>query len=108
MYASSSARNAHTPHIIYRIKDGKTGKSYVGVTVKRPGLSVSENLKIRMQKHFSRAKKEGKDWSLCRAVRRDGRDSFSVRAIKTVGSKKAAHLYERGLTKRSKPDLNTL
>ena len=91
-------------HIVYKITIGS--KAYVGVTAVRKS-SVIKSLEWRWRKHVQRALVEGKDWTLCRAIRRHGAEAFEIQAIQVVRGKSAAHQVERDLIRKLKPQLNT-
>lgn len=96
-------RRSDRRHVIYKLE--VAGQSYIGLTVferteKRSALR-------RFQKHVSRAKRDGKKWGLCRAIRKHGSDAFTVSVVKTIRGKSAAHAFERKLILKLKPSLNT-
>jgi hypothetical protein len=94
-------------HIIYQAYCTATGESYVGVTAKTQS-TVNKSLWTRWRKHIWRALNEGKDWSLCQAIREHGADAFEVYILDTVRGKTAAHELERQLTVQLEAKLNTL
>ena len=48
-------------HIVYEIVNTENGKSYIGITA-AIGRRFHYSAKLRLQKHFSRARKENKNW----------------------------------------------
>lgn len=93
-------------HVIYELECIETGETYIGVTVQdgNPESSV----RGRFNRHISRARKEGKDWLLCEALRKYGREGFERKVLEVIRGKAPAHERERELTKQQKPELNTL
>jgi hypothetical protein len=79
------------------------GQSYVGLTV-AIGHAFLRSVKIRVQKHISRALVEDKDWSLCQAIRSAECIQYSV--IEVVRGRKNAYQREREVIATLQPDLN--
>lgn len=91
-------------HVIYSLS--VNGLEYIGVTyVDRS--AVSKSVIRRWQKHVRRALTEGKDWALCKAIRKYGPDAFEVCYYEVVRGKAEAHLRERELIRELSPSLNT-
>ncbi len=91
-------------HVIYSLS--VNGLEYIGVTyVDRS--AVSKSVIRRWQKHVRRALTEGKDWALCKAIRKYGPDAFEVCYYEVVRGKTEAHLRERELIRMLKAKLNT-
>ena len=64
--------------------------------------------KDRAAKHFYRAKKENKDWLLCRALRSlNDKSEIEVLVHETLRGKAAAHKREVELRRTLRPELNT-
>ena len=55
-------------HVLYRVICQDTGDSYIGLTVAQ-GQAFVRSVKVRWQKHVSRAIREDKDWSMCQFIR---------------------------------------
>jgi len=55
-------------HVLYQLTIGED--TYIGLTVAQ-GQAFLRSVKVRVQKHMSRAKKESKDWAICEALRSD-------------------------------------
>lgn len=89
-------------HVIYRMSIGD--QSYIGLTVAN-GRAFGKAVKLRVQKHISRAFKEDKDWSICEALR--SVDVVEYEVLEVVRGRKPAHQRERVLIKELEPTLNT-
>ena len=83
-----------------------TGDTYIGLTVAQ-GQAYLRSVKVRWQKHVSRAKCEGKDWSFCVALRALADCSWTYEVVEVVRGRKAAHQRERFLIGEFGPTLNT-
>lgn len=79
------------------------GKSYIGLTV-AVGRAFLKSVKIRVQKHRSRALVENKDWSLCNAIKDAELIEYAV--IEVIRGRKAAYQRERELIAEFQPELN--
>lgn len=99
-------RRSDRKHAVYAVVNILTGDCYIGITVTQ-GAAVKRAVKVRFQKHVSRAKQESKDWSFCRAIREWGAECFEPRVLEVVRGRKAAHQRERELIKTLNPTLNT-
>ena len=92
-------------HIIYELV--VNGLNYIGVTAKTES-TVNKSVLARAAKHFYRAKKENKDWSLCVALRAlNDKSEIEVYVHEIVRGKAAAHKREVELRRLLKPALNT-
>jgi predicted GIY-YIG superfamily endonuclease len=80
-------------HIVYEIVNTITGSSYIGVTA-AIGRRFNYSAKLRLQKHFSRARKENKNWALYNDMREYGQEVYDLFIVKIVRGKAAAHQYE--------------
>lgn len=89
-------------HVLYQLTIGK--QTYIGLTV-AIGQAYLRSVKVRVQKHMSRAKKESKDWAICEALRSDEVIQYEV--LEVVRGRKAAHSRERQLIEALSPSLNT-
>ena len=76
---------------------------YVGLTASI-GRAFLKSVKIRVQKHISRAVKENKDWTLCNALR--DADVVEYEVIEVIRGRKAAYKRERELIAEYQPELN--
>jgi len=89
-------------HVLYQLTIGQ--ETYIGLTV-AIGQAYLRSVKVRVQKHISRAKKESKDWAICEALRDSEVVQYEV--LEVVRGRKAAHSRERELIARLEPTLNT-
>jgi hypothetical protein len=92
-------------HIIYELR--VAGGNYIGVTAKTE-TTINKSVLARAAKHFYRAKKENKDWLLCRALRSlNDKSEIEVLVHETLRGKAAAHRREVALRREINPALNT-
>ena len=92
-------------HIIYELR--VNGHNYIGVTAKTE-TTINKSVLARAAKHFYRAKKENKDWLLCRALRElNDKSEIEVLVHETLRGKAAAHKREVALRRAINPTLNT-
>lgn len=89
-------------HVIYRMSIGD--QSYIGLTVAN-GRAFGKAVKLRVQKHISRALKEQKDWSICGAIR--DAEVVEYEVLEVVRGRKPAHQREREIIAEMAPTLNT-
>ena len=89
-------------HVLYQLTIGQ--ETYIGLTV-AIGQAYLRSVKVRVQKHISRAKKESKDWAICEALRDSEVVQYEV--LEVVRGRKAAHSRERELIEKRRPSLNT-
>lgn len=99
-------RRSDRNHVIYRITCEDTGDTYVGLTVAQ-GQAYLRSVKVRWQKHVSRAKKENKDWILCILLREFPNLTWTYQVLEIVRGRKAAHQREREIIAVENPTLNT-
>lgn len=92
-------------HVIYRM-EMDTGDSYVGLTVAQ-GSAFLRSVKVRVQKHMSRARKEDKSWNLYSFLRDNENVSITYEVLEVVRGRKPAHQRERELISELNPTLNT-
>jgi hypothetical protein len=92
-------------HIIYELR--VNGDNYIGVTAKTE-TTINKSVLARAAKHFYRAKRENKDWLLCRALRSlNDKSEIQVLVHETLRGKAAAHKREVALRRAINPTLNT-
>ncbi len=92
-------------HIIYELR--VPAGNYIGVTAKTES-TVLKSVKSRAAKHFYRAKKETKDWSLCVALRElASKDDIEIVVHAIIRGKAEAHKEEVRIRRAVKPNLNT-
>ena len=93
-------------HVLYRVECIDTGDSYIGVTV-AIGQAFLRSVKVRWQKHVSRAMNENKNWSFCAALRDNADAEWRYEVLEVVRGRKPAHQRERQLIAEFSPTLNT-
>lgn len=93
-------------HVIYQVTCVDTGDTYIGLTVAN-GRAFLKSVKVRWQKHVSRAVRETKDWNFCRALRELVDCEWQYEVIEVVRGRKSAHERERELISEYEPSLNT-
>ena len=92
-------------HIIYELR--VPGGNYIGVTAKTD-TTVLKSVRSRAAKHFYRAKTEGKNWSLCVALRElADKTEIEILVHEIVRGKAEAHKREVEIRRAVKPTLNT-
>lgn len=92
-------------HIIYELI--VNGLNYIGVTAKTES-TVMRSVQVRANKHWYRAQKENKDWSLCVALRElASKEQIEIRVHEIVRGKAAAHKREVEIRRALRPVLNT-
>jgi hypothetical protein len=92
-------------HIIYELR--VPAGNYIGVTAKTES-TVAKSVRVRANKHFYRAKKENKDWTLCVALRElDNKMDIEIVVHAIVRGKAEAHKEEVRIRRAVKPNLNT-
>ena len=89
-------------HVIYRVLIGD--QSYIGLTVSN-GRAFTKAVKLRVQKHISRAFKEDKEWAMCEAIR--SAEVVEYEVLEVIRGRKPAHQRERELIAELSPSLNT-
>ncbi len=105
----SRKRRSDRNHIIYLITNTMNGNEYIGITAST-GRAFLRSAKVRLQKHFSRARREDWNWKLYMDMV-DYIDDlelvYEVSVLDVVRGKEAAHIREMELVKKHKPALNT-
>jgi hypothetical protein len=99
-------RRSDRKHVLYGLTLMDTGDTYVGVTV-ADGAALVRAVKVRVQKHFSRAFTEDKAWTLCQAIRSNPNGDWRYEVLEVVRGRKAAHQRERTLIAERQATLNT-
>ena len=93
-------------HVVYRVTCIDTGDSYIGLTV-ADGRAFLRPVKVRWQKHVSRAMRETKEWNFCTALRELADCEWTYEVLEVVRGRKPAHQRERELIADLEPSLNT-
>mgnify|MGYP003346686672 CR=1 FL=1 len=88
-------------YVLYRVSGH--GEDYIGLTV-AIGRAFAKSVKVRVQKHISRARREDKDWSFCRFLR--DAETVEYEVLEVVRGRKAAYARERELIALYEPSLN--
>jgi hypothetical protein len=92
-------------HIIYELR--VAAGNYIGVTAKTE-TTVLKSVRARAAKHFYRAKREDKAWTLCIALRElEDKNQIEIVVHEIIRGKAAAHRREVELRRELKPTLNT-
>ena len=81
-------------------------ETYIGLTVAQ-GQAFLRSVKVRVQKHISRAKRENKDWSLYAFLRDNPEVQLQYEVIEVVRGRKNAYQREREIIAETNPSLNT-
>ena len=98
-------RRTDRNHILYLITNDQ-GDKYVGVTV-AVGQAYVRSVKVRFQKHMSRAKQEtNKQWRLYEAIRANPNAGWVATVLEIVRGK-AAFQREREVIREVGANLNT-
>jgi hypothetical protein len=92
-------------HALYEL-EFPDGLTYIGLTVVS-GRAVNRAVKVRIQKHMSRAIRENKEWKLYQYMREANVDAIVYRVLEVVRGRKNAHQRERELIGLYQPALNT-
>lgn len=93
-------------HVLYRVTCLDTGDSYIGLTVAQ-GQAFLRSVKVRWQKHVSRAMREDKAWNFCEFLREFRDAEYRYEVIEVIRGRKPAHQRERELIREYNPTLNT-
>ena len=91
-------------YVLYRLEMGT--ESYVGLTVAN-GRAFLRSVKLRVQKHLSRARCENKEWSLYAFLRDNDEVQVSYEVLEVVRGRKPAYQREREIIADLQPTLNT-
>ena len=88
-------------YVLYRLYID--GQEYIGLTVSI-GRAFLRSVKVRVQKHMSRAKVENKDWTVCEALR--NADVIEYEVLEVIRGRRNAYQRERQLIAEYQPELN--
>jgi hypothetical protein len=91
-------------YVLYLLE--MNGESYVGLTVSQ-GRAFLRSVKVRVQKHLSRARREDKDWALYTFLRSNEDVQVTYQVLEVVRGRKPAYQRERELIQELEPTLNT-
>lgn len=106
VYMTLRKKRSDRNHVLYRVTCVNTGDTYIGLTVAQ-GQAYLRSVKIRWQKHVSRANCESKDWAICKALRELSECTWQYEVLEVVRGRKPAHERERELIHTFNPSLNT-
>lgn len=101
-YTMTRKKRSDRNYILYSVTCD--GQDYIGLTVAR-GRAYLRSVKVRVQKHLSRARCEDKDWAFCEALREAENVQYEI--IEVVRGRKNAYSRERELIAEYAPKLNT-
>ena len=93
-------------YVLYQMVWPDSGDSYIGLTV-ATGRAFLRSVKVRVQKHLSRARVENKDWSIYQFIRENEDLELDYEVLEVVRGRKPAYQRERELIKEYTPSLNT-
>jgi len=93
-------------YVLYQIVAENTGDNYIGLTV-ATGRAFLRSVKVRVQKHMSRAKRENKDWAFCEFIRQNPDAALTYEVLDIVRGRKKAYEIERQYIEEFQPTLNT-
>jgi Uri superfamily endonuclease len=93
-------------YVLYQIVWPDSGDSYVGLTV-ATGRAFLRSVKVRVQKHLSRAKRERKSWEIYNFIRKNPELELDYEVLEVVRGRKPAYQRERELISELQPSLNT-
>lgn len=91
-------------YVLYQLT--ADNETYIGLTVAQ-GQAFLRSVKVRVQKHISRAKRENHDWSLYAFLRDNPEVQLQYEVIEVVRGRKNAYQRERELIAETNPSLNT-
>ena len=97
-------KRADRTHILYEIVVADRF-SYIGLTVKGQS-TINKSVRLRLKKHFERARNEDKKWPLYQCINKYGTEKVSISIVEVVRGKLNAHKRECELIKVLKPKLN--
>ena len=92
-------------YVLYALT-AETGDSYIGLTVAQ-GQAFLRSVKVRVQKHLSRARKENHSWTLYEFLRENPEVALQYEVLEVVRGRKPAYQRERELIAEYEPNLNT-
>ena len=93
-------------YVLYQIVAEDTGDNYIGLTV-ATRRAFLRSVKVRVQKHMSRAKREDKNWAFCEFIRQNPDAALTYEVLDIVRGRKKAYEIERQYIEEFQPTLNT-
>jgi hypothetical protein len=93
-------------YVLYQVTCEDTGDSYIGLTVSQ-GRAFLRSVKVRWQKHVSRAVRENKPWYFCEFLRSMPDAEYTYQVVEVIRGRKNAYQRERELIREISPTLNT-
>jgi hypothetical protein len=93
-------------YVLYSFRCEDTGDSYIGLTV-ASGRAFLRSVKVRVQKHWSRANRESKGWKLYNFLRENSESEYSYEVLEVIRGRKNAYQREREYIYYYEPSLNT-
>ena len=93
-------------YVLYPVTCEDTGDSYIGLTV-ATGRAFLRSVKVRWQKHVSRALRENKPWYFCEFLRAMPEAEYSYHVVEVIRGRKNAYQREREIIREVSPTLNT-
>ena len=88
-------------YILYQLTVDE--QTYIGLTV-AIGRAFLRSVKVRVQKHLSRARVENKEWTVCIALK--DAEVIQYEVLEVVRGRKNAYQRERELIYTMEPTLN--
>jgi hypothetical protein len=91
-------------YVLYQLT--AENETYIGLTVAQ-GQAFLRSVKVRVQKHLSRAKREDKNWTLYAFLRSNPEVQLQYEVLEVVRGRKPAYQREREIIAEVAPTLNT-
>jgi hypothetical protein len=91
-------------YVLYQLT--AENETYIGLTVAQ-GQAFLRSVKVRVQKHLSRAKRENKSWTLYAFLRSNPEVQLQYEVLEVVRGRKPAYQREREIIAEVAPTLNT-
>ena len=91
-------------YVLYRLY--MEGETYVGLTV-AVGRAFLRSVKVRAQKHMSRARREDREWTLYQFLKNNPEVTVEYEVLEVIRGRKPAYSRERELIAELEPTLNT-
>ena len=91
-------------YVLYQLT--AENETYIGLTVAQ-GQAFLRSVKVRVQKHLSRAKREDKSWTLYAFLRSNPEVQLQYEVLEVIRGRKPAYQREREIIAEVAPTLNT-